>query len=514
MIETKLEHYLKACVPLIYVRTAEDSRAVKHIMGAMGKANLSDCWFGEWSANKGLVVNGAAQQGSDTISKALTFLNTSEDTGVLVLHNVRQFISNFLVIQDLKDAAMLCRVRGSYIILVGAEIEFPSELKNLVTLYDYRLPDKVFFSSLFSEMTGKYKDSMNLPKTKEEQYSLVEKASSAALGMDAVQGENAFALSIVKTKSIDIPVIYKEKEQAIKQSDVLELILTDESLDTLGGFDLFKHWIRKRVNGFTEEAAEYGLRPPKGILLCGIPGNGKTLCVKTIASTLGVPLISFDIGKVFKSLQGSSESAVRDALRTAEAVAPCVLHIDEMEKSMAGVESSGQTDSGTAARVMQTILTWLQEKTSPVYVAATVNRIESIPPELLRKGRFDEIFGVGMPSQKEREEIFAIHIKKRGRRLDLYDLPELAHASDGFVGAEIEAVIDDSMITAFANGGREFTIEDIFNSIKETIPQSVSQAEKITAMREWIITRTRPVSSGTIQAANKVSTQARKIRHG
>ena len=513
-MDTKLEHYLKACVPLIYIRTSEDSRAVKHIMKAMATADLTDCWTGEWSANRGLAVDGSSEKGVDTISKALSFLITSETPGVLVLYNIRQFISNFLVIQDLKDAAMICRTVGSYIILVGVETEFPPELKDLVTLYDYPLPGKAFFISAFSEIVSRYKEGIELPILEKDKEVLLSKASEAALGMTAIQGENALALSIVKTKSIDIPTIYAEKEQAIKQSDVLELTRTEESLDTLGGFDMFKSWINKRVACFSRGAKKYGLRPSKGILIAGVPGTGKSLCVKGIASAFSIPLIRFDIGKVFRSLQGQSEGAVRQALSVAEAVAPCVLWIDEMEKSMAGAESSGITDSGTAARVMQTILTWLQEKDSPVYVVATVNRIESIPPELLRKGRFDEIFGVDMPVLSERGEIFSIHLKKRKRSVKHYDLGGLAAATEGFVGAEIEAVIDDAMITAFSEGVREFTTDDILNAIRETIPQSESQSEKIEKIREWITTRTRPVSKQNVFMAGVSATieTKRKVR--
>ncbi len=517
MENTKVEHYLKACVPLIYVRTTENGRAVRHVTDAMEKANLNDCWIGEWSVNKGLFINGEYKADIETMSAALTYLTSATEAGALILHNVRQFISNFMSIQDLVDAAMLCRLRGSYIILVGTDTEFPPELRDLVTIYDFPLPDKEFFIHIFSSMVDRYRSSMKLPKGKKEEILLIEKASDSALGMTQVQGENALALSFVKTRTIDLEVIYAEKEQAIKQSEVLELVQTSESSDTLGGFDLFKPWLLKRKNAFGIEAREYGLRPPRGLLLAGVPGCGKSLCVKTIASTFEVPLIRFDIGKVFRSLQGQSESFVRQALRVAEAVAPCCLWIDEMEKSMAGAESSGRTDSGTTARIMQTVLTWMQEKTSPVYVAATVNKVDAIPPELMRKGRFDEIFGVDLPTAPEREEIFKIHILKRGRKHGDYGLGALADKSNMFTGAEIEASIDDAMATAFSDNIREFTTKDILDSIKDTVPQSESQREKITNIRDWIANRTRLVSSGivpkwNIAAASEVLEGTRKVR--
>lgn len=510
--KTRLEHYFKACVPLIFVRTVEDSRGVQHITEAAKKANLTDCWLGEWSVNKGLIVNGTPQQGIDTVSKSLNYLISTENTGLLIIHNIRQFISNFLVIQDLKDAAMICRIKGSYIVLVGAEINFPPELKDLVTVYDFLLPNKKFFVSTFSGMVEKYNSSISLPDTKEEQIILLNKAADAALGMTEVQGENALALSIIKKGSVDIPVIYAEKEQAIKQSKTLSLIQTHENLDTLGGFDLFKHWIGKRVNAFSIEAKEYGLNPPKGVLIGGLSGTGKTHCCHVIAALLEVPLIRFDVASAFGSLQGQTEMEIRNALQTVEVIAPCVLFVDEIEKAMAGSESSGKTDSGTTSRVMQTILTWLQDNKADVFVVATMNSVETIPPELLRKGRFDEIFGVDMPVFLEREEIFSIHIKKRNRKAKNYDLPMLAKSSENFTGAEIEAAIDDAMASAFSNGVREFTTEDILISLNETIPQSESQKEKITKTREWITTRTRPVSSKTHSKPSNL-TESRKIRN-
>jgi hypothetical protein len=502
---TNLVHYLKACYPLIWVRTSEDARAVRHIIDAVEKANLSDCWIGEWkmkaSSDKTcqLVVNGNNQKGYETVDKAFLYTAqraTDDQNGIMIIHNIRQFIGNFLVIQEIKDTAMICRVKGSYLILVGAEIDFPPELRDLVTVYDFQLPDREFFVKSFNGMIQKYEKVLTLPEKMEDRDALVKKAADAALGMTEVQGENAMALSIVKCRSVDLPVIYSEKEQAIKQSDVLELIRVDaDSVDTLGGFDAFKPWISRRANTFGVAAKEYGLRPPRGVLLVGVPGCGKSLCAKVIANYLEVPLIRFDVGKVFRSLQGQSEAAVRSALKVAEAVSPCVLWIDEMEKSMAGTESSGKTDSGTTARVMQSILVWMQEKTSSVFVAATVNRVSAVPPELLRKGRFDEVFGVDLPSHGERVDITNIHIAKRGRKVEDYDSIAIANSSEFHTGAEIEAAIEDSMFVGFADGGREFTTEDIVSSLDSTTPQSEAQAEKINPIRDWINARTRLVSS-------------------
>lgn len=513
-----LEDYFKACYPLIYVRTSEDYRAVRYIQTAMEKAKLSDCWTGEWKVNTGLVVDGAQRSGYDSVAKALQYVVTTKEPGVLIVHNIRQFISNFLVIQELKDATMVCRVIGSYIVLVGASIDFPPEIRDFVTIHDFPLPDRGYFSQVYGRMIQEYKQGLSLP---ENVAPLVGKAAEAALGMTEIQGENALALSMVRTKGIDVATIYEEKKQAIRQSDVLELVDCAEEESSLGGFDQFKPWLYRRKNTFDQKARDYGLRPPRGVLLCGVPGSGKSLCAKVIASCFQVPLLRFDVGKVFRSLQGQSEEAVRSALKVAEAVAPAVLWIEELEKSMAGAESSGRTDSGTTARVMQTILTWMQEKETAVFVAATANRVSRIPPELLRKGRFDEIWGVDLPSSEERHEIFEIHIRKRKRDPANYDLVAFVKATEWFSGAEIEAGIEDSMFFAYDDKGREFTTEDILRSIKATTPQSQAQAEEIAEIRDWIAQKTRLVSSheprrwmntgGRLQISES-SKQTRKVR--
>ena len=487
-----LGDYFKACYPLIYVRTSEDYRAVHYIREAVEKAGLSECWIGEWKVNTGLVIDGAKKSDCDTVAKALQYVATTQEPGVLIVHNIRQFISNFLVIQELKDAAMVCRVLGSYIVLVGASVEFPPEIRDFVTIYDFALPDRDYFTQAYGRIIQEYKQGLSLP---ENISPLLGKAAEAALGMTEIQGENALALSMVRTKGIDIPTIYEEKKQAIRQSETLELVDCTEDMDDLGGFDQLKPWLLQRKDTFGRKATDYGLRPPRGILLCGIPGAGKSLCCKTVASTFQVPLLRFDVGKVFQSLQGQSEQAVRNALQTAEAVSPAVLWIEELEKSMAGSESSGRTDSGTTARVMQTILTWLQEKTVGVFVVATANAVDRLPPELLRKGRFDEIWGVDLPSPEERDAIFQIHIKKRKRDPSNYDIASLVKATEWFSGAEIEVGIEDAMFSAYSENAREFTTEDILSSIKATVPLSQSQPEKIAEIREWIAQKTRLVSS-------------------
>jgi SpoVK/Ycf46/Vps4 family AAA+-type ATPase len=250
----------------------------------------------------------------------------------------------------------------------------------------------------------------------------------------------------------------------------------------VGGLGVLKDWLRLRERAFTQEAHNYGLPAPKGIALIGIPGTGKSLTAKMIGGLWHIPLLRLDVGSLFGSLVGESEERARRALRLAETVAPCILWIDEIEKALA----HGGLDAGTSTRVFGAILTWMQEKTSPVFVVATANDITSLPPELLRRGRFDEIFFLDLPTEEERKEIFAVHLSKRRRIAQDFGLSILAIESEGYVGSEIEQAIIDAMYIGFNDQQREFNTEDIRAALKRQVPLSVSQRENIETLRNWL----------------------------
>ncbi|MEM7345092.1 MAG: AAA family ATPase [Chloroflexota bacterium] len=257
--------------------------------------------------------------------------------------------------------------------------------------------------------------------------------------------------------------------------------------------NLVKDWLRKRGMAFTEKARRFGLPEPKGLLLLGVQGAGKSLLAKAVASQWQLPLLRLDLGRVFSELVGSSEQNIRAALRLAESVSPCVLWLDEIEKGLAGASGSGSSDAGTSARVFGSLLTWMQEKESPVFVIGTANDITALPPEVLRKGRFDEIFFVDLPELQERREIFAIHLARRGRDPLDYDLNNLAVASKGFSGAEIEQIIIDGLYDAFENE-LDLKTEDLLVNIERTIPLSKTMENKISALRQWAHSHARPAS--------------------
>ncbi|MFQ3650704.1 MAG: AAA family ATPase, partial [Gemmataceae bacterium] len=312
----------------------------------------------------------------------------------------------------------------------------------------------------------------------------LEKILQAALGLSVAQAQRVFARAIVADGILDdadIALVTEEKRQIIHESEALEFFPTTQTPEDVGGLQALKNWLRLRERAFTREAREYGLPAPRGIALIGIPGTGKSLVAKMIAGLWRLPLFRLDAGALFGSLVGESEERTRRALRLAEATAPSLLWIDEVEKALA----HGGMDSGTSARVFASVLTWMQEKTAPVFVVATANDISRLPPELLRKGRFDEIFFLDLPAWSERCEILAVHLRKRRRNPVQFDLEQLSSQSEGYVGAELEQAILDAMYVGF-NEGREFTTQDVSYALSKQVPLSVSQRETIEMLRMWL----------------------------
>jgi SpoVK/Ycf46/Vps4 family AAA+-type ATPase len=320
----------------------------------------------------------------------------------------------------------------------------------------------------------------------------------AASGLTTIEAENAFALSVVQSKAIDPVIVAKEKAQAVKKNGLLELIETKETLDSIGGLDVLKEWLLKRRHAFSQRAIEYGLPTPKGLLILGIAGTGKSLTAKATAKVFGVPLLKLDAGRIFAGLVGQSESNLRAVIQTAEAIAPCCLWIDELEKGFAGSKSSGATDGGTSARVFGSFISWMQEKSSPVFVVATANDVSQLPPEMLRKGRFDELFFVDLPNQAEREAIWEIQIGKHGRDPKDFDVVQLSRATEGLTGSEIENVFIEALYAAFdeANEPTDLTIARV---LTEFVPLSKLMAEQIAGLKNWAKGRARLATSQSVE---------------
>jgi SpoVK/Ycf46/Vps4 family AAA+-type ATPase len=310
------------------------------------------------------------------------------------------------------------------------------------------------------------------------------------------EAENVFARILVRSRRLDgegVNEVLTEKQQIIRKSGLLEYFSPEERFDNVGGLNILKDWLEKRALALTPEARAFGLPQPRGVLMLGVQGCGKSLCAKAVASHWQLPLLRFDIGRMFGSLVGSSEENIRKAIAVAESVAPAILWVDEIDKAFAGLAGSASTDGGTGSRVLGSFLTWLSEKKAPVFVVATANDISNLPPELLRKGRLDEIFFVDLPSQKERSEIFAIHLRKRGRPLELFNLDQLAELSPHFSGAEIEEAINSALYDAFY-ASRDLSPIDVMQAVRQTVPLATTMAEQIDGLRAWAKGRARQAS--------------------
>jgi SpoVK/Ycf46/Vps4 family AAA+-type ATPase len=326
----------------------------------------------------------------------------------------------------------------------------------------------------------------------------------AALGLTLGEAENVFAKIIVKDERLsgdDVNEVLSEKQQIIRKSGLLEYYATTECFENVGGLAILKDWLNKRAVAFTAEAREFGLPPPKGILMLGVQGCGKSLCAKAVSNQWQLPLLRFDMGRMFGSFVGSSEENVRRAISVAESVAPAILWVDEIDKAFAGSQGSAASDGGTTARVFGTFLTWLSEKIAPVFVVATANDISQLPPELLRKGRLDEIFFVDLPSKEERAEVFQIHLTKRSRDASQFDVEALVEATKDFSGAEIEEAIISALYEAFY-AQEQLTTEHILAVLGQTVPLARTMAEQIQSLRKWAEGRARDASVARVTQSN------------
>jgi ATP-dependent 26S proteasome regulatory subunit len=501
----ELEHLIRARYSLLYLVTWEEERARRLLIDLA--SGLKKSLF-EWSITDGLrAMDGSSENSPDRrrTREPLAVLNEilqSDVSAIYVLKDFHSYLEAPEIVRQVRDLAIALRRTRKTIIILSPVLKLPDELEKSVTIIDLPLPSYGDLSALLDHTIASAGTTrrFEVRLSPEERDRLIK----AAQGLTLTEAENAFAHAIVLDKVLDasdIQAISAEKRQVIRKSGVLEFYDVSAGLAGVGGMDILKDWLSKRVRAFTDEARRYGLPQPKGILLMGVQGCGKSLVAKTIAASWGLPLIRMDMSRIFEGYIGSSEQNMRKAVQVSESVAPVVLWIDEIEKAFSGVGGSGSSDSGTTARVVGTFLTWIQEKTAPVFVVATANDVQELPPELLRKGRLDEIFFVDLPRAKERGEIFVIHLRRLGRDPAKFDLEALALASEGFSGAEIEQAIISAMHDSFF-ASREVETKDILQAIKETVPLATTMRERIDELRAWSQDRARPVS--TLQRLERV----------
>ncbi|MFG3421287.1 AAA family ATPase [Micromonospora sp. NPDC048063] len=498
-----LSQLLKARFPILYVESFEEQRVVAEVCAvaqdAMAVRTPRAVWT--WSQTTGLVQpDGVARKGTTDPEDALDAALRVDHPSVLIFKDLHPAHGGDQrggpgVVRRLRDlaAAFKSGPVPRTLVLVSPVLHIPVELEKDVTIVDFPLPTEAEIRRVLDGMIAANSASgrirMGLDDLGRERF------AKAALGLTLHEAENAFARAMVNDGVLDdgdLAVVHEEKRQTVRKSGLLEFVDVTVDLADVGGLENLKRWLARRDGSWLAEAAAYGLPAPRGVLITGVPGCGKSLTAKAIAAAWGLPLLRLDVGRVFAGLVGSSEQNMRTAIRTAEATAPCVLWVDEIEKGFAG----GAGDSGTSARVFGSFLTWMQEKTRPVFVIATANDFEGLPPELLRKGRFDEIFFVDLPTRAERASIWRVHLARRlrnpavagGLALDDALLGELAGLSEGYSGAEIEQAVVGGLFDAFAER-RPLRRDDLVRALVSMVPLSVTQAERIDSVRSWADTR-------------------------
>lgn len=492
--ERELEILIRAKYPILYVVSWEERRVESEVKGICERLNRS---MHVWSITQGMRPAVTRTSGPDKPTalsaelEALALAHEAPEYTVFVLRDFHHYMKDPRVSRLLRDLGQRLRGRSQTLILMGPVLTLPPDLEKEVTVVDFALPDAKEIEAKLDQVIDTVRDNPKVDAVlTEEQRELIVK-SAQGLTLDEI--ESVFARSLVETYRFDVNAILEEKKQIVRKSGLLEYYPAESRLKDVGGMEMLKEWLEQRTSSFTDRARDFGIPAPKGVLLIGVQGCGKSLLAKAIAAQWNLPMLKMDVGRVFGSLVGQSEQNMRKAISVAESLAPCCLWTDELEKGFAGLGGSGVSDGGTTARVFATFLTWMQEKTEPVFLIATANDVTKLPPEMLRKGRFDEIFFVDLPDKDERAEIFSIHLRKRKRDPAVFDLDALATETKGYSGAEIEQIVVGALYRAFAKS-RELELGDLLEESRAVVPLSRMMEEEIAWLRAWAEKRTRPSS--------------------
>ena len=478
---------LKARNTLLWVVSREEVRAERLIMTAAGAAKYP---VYTWDCVKGILDS----QGKEISSiadptAALRYVSETKDRRLYVFRDLHRWFDP-VVIRSLRSLARELQVappaEARVVVLLSPVADVPPELSS-ATVIDLPLPDREEIGQLLDDIMGAVPEIANAVNGEREL------AIDSAIGLSAEEASNCYARSLVSKRAIDPGIVVAEKKRVISRERIIEWYDPDpRGMNAVGGLDVLKQWLGVRRKGFSVKAREFGLPAPKGVLLVGVPGCGKSLTAKCVAAAWMMPLLRLDMGGLKSKFVGESEQNLRKALQVAETVAPCVLWLDEIEKALAG--STGQQgDGGVSSDALGTILSWLQEKNGSVFVVATANQVESLPPELLRKGRFDELFFVDLPSEKEREEILRATLAQYGREVELNS--SIVTYTDGFTGSEIAALVPEALFAAFNDGERELTIDDLENAAVDIVPLSKTAGDKVESLRKWAKGKARFASS-------------------
>ncbi len=437
------------------------------------------------SATPGLSQRSAVYNTNDPV-QALANLESMTIEAVFVLKDFHRHMENPVVVRRLRDVGQKFSANRRTLVLTAPAIEMPPELASLVEFLDLPLPDKdrlrEIIRETYTRMAGTHTLKLQLDANG------VDAMAANLRGLTEEAAERAISQTVVGHLALSpdcVTDVLEAKKALLKRSEMLEFVDSTDTMASVGGLENMKRWLEQRRGSWDDGARQFGLDPPKGVIILGVQGCGKSLCARAVAGEWKLPLVKFDTAAVYDKFIGETEKRIQRVFRVAEGLAPCVLWIDELEKVFAGSgPDSASADAGVSSRLLASFLSWMQERKLAVFVAATCNNVTVLPPELIRKGRFDELFFVDLPSAAERKQIFSIQLTKRKRNPPDYDLDQVAEAARGFSGAEIESAVQTALYAAFARK-QELSNEDLLTALSSTVPLSVTRAEEIAQLRAW-----------------------------
>jgi len=518
----RLKILLSSSTPIVVMETVEEMRAVRLVRAACSSLSLATF---EWSIARGLVrcgsevgelvpetgfsaggpghdLSGAqALYNSKEPAQALSNLEAMSLEAAFVLKDFHRHMDDPVVVRRLRDVGQKFSTNRRTVIITAPSITIPAELGSLVEFLELPLPDKQRLRQIIDEMTLRVGKTRTLKRTLDS--AGLDAMANNLRGLTEEEAERAASQAIVTRYGITaetVTDVLQAKKEQLRHSGMLEFIDASENLSSVGGLDNLKRWLAQRRGTWEDAAREYGLEAPRGAIILGVQGCGKSMCARAIAGEWKLPLVKFDTAAIFDKYIGETEKRIQKVFRVAVGLAPCVFWIDELEKIFAGSgPDSASVDAGVSSRILAAFLSWMQDRKAPVFVAATCNNVSALPPELIRKGRFDELFFVDLPNQAERKQIFAIHLKRRKRNPTEFDLDQAAAAARGYSGAEIEAAVQTALYAAFSSK-QIVSTQGLLDALKATVPLSVTRSEEIEELRAWASQRAVPASLADAKA--------------
>ena len=469
--------------------TGESDRLTRAVMSSMGNEAAA-------AAAGGSIYN------TREPVQALANMESMTVEAVFILKDFHRHMDDPVVIRRLRDVGQKFSANRRTVIITAPEISVPAELAKLVEYFDLPLPDRDRLHDIvqdtFTRLSKTYTLKLQLDAAG------VDAMSANLRGLTEEEAERAISQAVVTRYALcpeTVTDVFEAKKQLLRHSGMLEFIEGSDNMASIGGLENLKHWLGQRRGAWEDSAREFGLEPPHGVIILGVQGCGKSLCARAVAGEWKLPLVKFDTSAVYDKYIGETEKRIRKVFQVAEGLAPCVLWIDELEKVFAGSgPDSASADAGVSSRLLASFLSWLQDRKAPVFVAATCNNVTVLPPELIRKGRFDELFFVDLPNQVERKQIFSIQLAKRKRNPAEFDLEKVATAANGYSGAEIDAAVQGALYAAYSEK-KQVTTQSLIDALAQTVPLSTTRAEEIAALRGWARSRAVPASARDVASA-------------